>query len=255
MEGHKLIENTSKTYFNGSEWINKNKLKFKIIGRLDKCEVFKDNIKHYNYYLCEFEDKTVVSATYTMIKNGSVKNPNYPSVCGIGYMGQGKWSSKCNPKEYSIWLAMMQRCYSEKFHIKNPTYKNVIVCERWLSFQNFCEDIQYIQGYNDWKNNNGYELDKDTLCSKMSIEPKIYSPETCLFVNKKTNVSESTSRNNLTGLTYIGISPDGNQYEFTNQKEFANKYHLCKSVISACINNKRTQRKGWTFRIKEKNIL
>ena len=120
-------------------------------------------------------------------------------MCGVGFMGQGKWKSKINgkaTKEYSTWLHMMTRCYSERSHKENPTYSDVIVSERWHCFQNFCNDISKLKGYNDWKNNDGYELDKDIICELNNIIPKIYSLETCMFIKKSENLSESTSRNN-----------------------------------------------------------
>src|SRR5690606_7744039 len=112
-------------------------------------------------------------------------------------------------KEYATWLHMLNRCYSEKLHESNQSYKSVIVCNRWHCFQNFCDDIQLLIGYEEWKTGSGYELDKDILCEKLSISPKIYSLETCMFISKRENISESTSRKNLTGLTYIGTSPSG----------------------------------------------
>lgn len=146
---------------------------------------------------------------------------------------------------------MMGRCYSEKFHEQFPSYKDVTVCERWHCFQNFCEDIKNLHGYDNWINNSGYELDKDTLCEKMNIKPKIYSPETCMFISKNNNVSESTSRKNLTGLTYEGISPTGERYEFTNISEFATIHELNHSLVNACIKGTRKHHKNWMFNVKE----
>jgi hypothetical protein len=42
---------------------------------------------------------------------------------------------------HNTWLAMIDRCFGkEKF---NPSYKRrgIIVCERWLKFENFFEDM------------------------------------------------------------------------------------------------------------------
>ena len=32
---------------------------------------------------------------------------------------------------YRSWVGMLQRCYSEKFHHRNPTYAGVKVCDEW----------------------------------------------------------------------------------------------------------------------------
>lgn len=192
---YNIIPNTSKKYYNGSVWNSISCGKFTIIAKTDR-----HNKKgSYIYCLCEFEDGAIVEADFTNISKGNVKSPNTPNVCGIGYIGQGQWKAKINgttTKEYSVWLHMMSRCYSERVHKESPTYEGVTVCDRWHCFQNFCEDIQRICGYDDWKVNNGYELDKDIICEQKRIIPKIYSAETCMFVKKSENLSESTTRNN-----------------------------------------------------------
>jgi hypothetical protein len=77
---------------------------------------------------------------------------------------------------YSRWKGMLQRCYSEEYISRNPTYKNCFVCDEWLSFMAFRCWMQK----QDW--NNKY-LDKDI------IKPgnKIYSPANCSFVDIYTN--------------------------------------------------------------------
>ena len=90
-------------------------------------------------------------------------------------------SQKINGKQlmcpyYVKWLSMLTRCYSERFHKKNPTYKDCKVCDEWLIFSNFKLWMQK----QDWK---GKELDKDLLFQGN----KIYSPEMCLFLNRQIN--------------------------------------------------------------------
>ena len=102
-------------------------------------------------------------------------------VYGVGELGIGKYSSRINAiktKEYSVWDAMLQRCYDKKLHKRYPSYEQCIVCEDWLNFQNFAE----------WFVNNyikDYQLDKDLLVK----ENKLYSPETCCFVPQEVNLS------------------------------------------------------------------
>jgi len=251
LKQYSLMENNSKIYYNGSIWDSKSCGKFTIIGKTDRHNGGKNS---YVYCLCEFEDGAIIESDFTNIKNGNVKSPNSPNVYGVGYMGQGDWSSKNNgktTKEYSTWIHMIRRCYSENFQKENMSYKDVTVDKEWFCFQNFCKDIQSLPGYKEWKlGETGYELDKDILCEKMNIHPKIYSFKTCMFVSKKDNVSESTSRKNLTGLTYIGISPEGKEYEFVNQKDFALTNNLNNGNINACLHNIRESHKGWTFKIK-----
>lgn len=80
---------------------------------------------------------------------------------------------------YSSWKRMIERVYSKKNLERRPTYANVTIIPRWLMFSNFRE----------WALSLGYYeeclvLDKDILSSKGI---KIYSPETCAFVTKRSN--------------------------------------------------------------------
>jgi len=251
---YNIIENKSKKYFNGSVWQSLSCGNFTIIGKTDRRT---DKHSSYIYCLCKFEDGAIIEADINNIQKGNVKSPNHPSYCAVGYIGQGKWLACKNgkaTKEYLTWSEMIKRCYSKYAPDKSPSYKGITVCKRWHCFQNFCEDIQLLEGYEKWANSKSkaaYHLDKDILCESLNIIPKIYSLETCMFVSQNENLSESTIRNNLTGLTYIGISPNGEEHEFTIQKEFANKYKLDPSALTKCIKGKLKQYKGWTFKVKE----
>lgn len=91
---------------------------------------------------------------------------------------------------YNIWARMKYRCNNSK----NPAYKwygakGVSVCKEWNSnFENFKK----------WALENGYKenlvLDKDILCSKNKIVPKIYSPSTCLWITPSENSKERNRR-------------------------------------------------------------
>ena len=66
------------------------------------------------------------SATLGNIRSGEVKDPHLPSVYSVGILGT-KYPSKVNgvlTKEYEIWRSMIQRCYSDNFKKKRPTYKD-----------------------------------------------------------------------------------------------------------------------------------
>ena len=77
---------------------------------------------------------------------------------------------------YDVWSGMLKRCYSEKYQTKRPTYIGCKVCDEWLTFSNFKAWMET----QDWK---GKELDKDLLVKGN----KVYSPETCVFVDRVTN--------------------------------------------------------------------
>ena len=103
---------------------------------------------------------------------------------------------------YSRWSSMLERCYSKKFHERCPTYKGCTVCSEWLTFSNFREWM-VTQGWEDM------ELDKDLLLRGN----KIYSPETCVFIQNKVN-SFTVDRGNARGKSLIGC------YWYKQNKKF-----------------------------------
>ena len=150
-------------------------------------------------------DWTFKGVKYINFKNGNIKCPYERRYFGIGYLGEGKYKVSENGKRtrvYDTWYRMLERCYSEKYHEKEPAYIGYKVCEEWHNFQNFAK----------WYKENYYEiegermhLDKDILVKGN----KIYSTETCIFVPHRINVL-FTKRQNDRGESVIGTSPTKN---------------------------------------------
>jgi len=233
------MENKSKIYFNGSRWKTNNYGYVEVVG--------KSNIK--GYYLVKFTDGTIVEVGFSNIKKGFIKNPNHPNVYGIGFTGQGEHKTSINgktTKEYKLWHSMFERCYSLKYHKERPTYIDCTVDPRWYNFQVFCDDIQELYGYINWKNNNKknrYQLDKDKLIKGN----KAYSKNNCCFITQQ----ENSQIAHITGLTYVGVRKiDSYTEEFTNQNAFAKKYNLDQRHISNCIRGEHKSHKGWIFKVK-----
>ena len=94
---------------------------------------------------------------------------------------------------YRTWKSMLKRCYSPKYQEKRPTYKGCSVSEEWLTFSVF----------KSWMEKQDFEdkqLDKDLLFEGN----KVYSEETCAFVNKTVNLF-TTDRGNDRGEWLIGV--------------------------------------------------
>ena len=103
---------------------------------------------------------------------------------------------------YRTWKDMLKRCYSEKHHQRQPTYKDCSVCDEWLLFSNFKRWMEQ----QDWE---GKQLDKDLLIEGN----KVYSPDTCIFVDRKINtfvVDSGATRGNY----MIGVSLDKRRNKF-----------------------------------------
>jgi len=102
-------------------------------------------------------------------------------VFGVGindWVGAVKVGGK-KIREYVLWIAMLQRCFDEKFKQKYPTYEGVTCSKEWLSMTKFIEDVSQMKGCGL----SGWELDKDILVKGN----KLYSKETCCFVPHEVN--------------------------------------------------------------------
>ena len=178
------------------------------------------------------------------------------SVYGMGILGTFKDGSKPktvdkhgkNTREYSLWNSMLRRCYSDKYHEKQPTYKDCVVCERWLVFSNFLEDLPLIEGYELWKNNpnTGVSLDKD---SKIKGN-KIYSLETCKFISKSNNSKESIRRsgNPNPSQKVIAISLTKTKVLIFKSMRQAEKLGFDHGRISECCKGKQKSHKGYKWK-------
>ena len=97
-------------------------------------------------------------------------------------------------KYYAVWKDMLKRCYSKKYLESYPTYIGTGVCREWL----------YATAFKKWmelQNWQGKCLDKDIVVPGN----KLYSPETCAFVLKATNLFV-TARDACRGDYPIGVS-------------------------------------------------
>lgn len=129
---------------------------------------------------------------YRTFKDGQIKNPLYPILYGVGYMGIGKYGSgkgyrvtkgSSHNDIYQAWKGMLNRCYNMQFRNKNKSYLNVKCCEEWHNFQHFAEWFDK----NNWTkkyNNIKPVVDKDLFCNNKN---KIYNNENCCILDKTIN--------------------------------------------------------------------
>ena len=132
------------------------------------------------------------------VKNGNIKDPYLPSVCGVGIVGTKYPSSESrrNTKEYKLWQSMLVRCYSDKYQKKNPTYEGCEVSDNFKYYEYFYEWCHSQIGFS----NQGWHLDKDLLTEGN----KVYSENICVFIPQEINkvlVKREASR----GENLIGV--------------------------------------------------
>ena len=162
----------------------------------------------------EFQDeyRTKIHTRYDCFKKGNIKNPYHKVICGIGYIGEGKYKTSDNKKHakaYDVWIAMINRCYDPYYLNKYPTYIDCYVCDEWHCFQNFAE--WFYKNYYEVENETMH-MDKDIICKGN----KIYSPKTCIFVPNNINVL-FCKRNKSRGKYPIGVSWDKEKRKFHSQ--------------------------------------
>ena len=119
------------------------------------------------------------------IRNGKVKDPYSPSVYGIGVVGT-KYPSRVNgvqTKECALWYSMLERCYSDGFKNKRPTYEGCGVSDKFKSYEYFYEWCNEQIGFDNDSNGNPFHLDKDLLVKGN----KLYSESTCVFIPREIN--------------------------------------------------------------------
>ena len=132
------------------------------------------------------------------IRNGKVKDPYSPSVYGVGTLGTKYPSSISgkNTKEYILWCHMLERCYSDFYKKKYPTYEGCEVSDNFKSYEYFYEWCQKQIGFG----NKGWHLDKDLLVKGN----RVYSEDTCVFLPQEVNTL-LIKRTNSRGEYLIGV--------------------------------------------------
>lgn len=203
---------------------------------------FGDIINNHRTYNVKFEYTGYIkSFLRRYILNGQIKDPYYPSIYGVACCGNQRtqnYNSTNDLPEYKIWRGMISRCYNAE----NKSYnryggKGVGVCERWLCYEYFYQDLPQIPGYSMWKMYpNIYRLDKDTLQQNVDDCNKVYSPETCMFISARDNCLEMHKRRAINGTELFGVfeQKSGNYFvrvgmdyygTFSNINAAANMYN------------------------------
>ncbi len=120
------------------------------------------------------------------IKKGKVKDYFSKSVLNVACIGEPDRSKPYYKPCHQLWNNMIARCYSDDDRRKGYKWKGVEVCDRWLVFANFLEDIELIPDFDKWLvGDPKMNLDKDLI----KPNSKVYSPSTCTFVEESLNKS------------------------------------------------------------------
>lgn len=191
------------------------------------------NRQAYWKYRCDCGIEVVMRANEVTYQHKKPNGNEFPS-CGCKNREQKtkhgyRNATKSHPL-YGVYRGMINRCYNNNMP-NYPAYGGlgVTVYEGWLNNP---------KAFIEWALNNGWkeglELDKDLLCIKHNIKPRIYSPSTCQFIPKKINSGIASKRINYGNHPNIKLSQQEvneilNLYFSgveTNQSELARMYGL-----------------------------
>lgn len=162
---------------------------FKILRRLE------NNKTNHIMVEVEFIDTgTIIPVRYCDALSGNIKDYYRKTMCGVACIGM---ASSYHPA-YNLWEGIIHRCYDPKCSSYNRYgAKGVTVCEKWLCFEYFLEDLPLIDGYYNWVMCPGlYHIDKDFKQQNIPYDKKIYSLETCCFLQASDNIFLARLENN-----------------------------------------------------------
>ena len=152
-----------------------------------------------------------------------------------------KIHGKTNTRLFRIWQGMKDRCNNPS----NPEYKyyggkGVFVDSIWKDdFESF---------YN-WAINNGYKdnlvIDKDILCDENNLEPKFYSPDTCLWITPE----ENTFQANKSKVKEVYQYDIDNNFiaKYASQSEASRQTGISQGNIGQVLKGRRNQSGGYKW--------
>lgn len=127
------------------------------------------------------------------------------------------------------WEGMIARCY-DKNSISYPQYgaKGVYVCNRWLEYKNFSDDVKNIPGFvnKETSTDTRYVLDKDLRGSGF-----VYSPDTCCWITDKENCTLNSNK-------LYTVERDGVYYTFNNISSFCEEHKIPSNNFKDCLYGK-----------------
>ena len=203
------------------------------------------------YYKIKFiKTNTISKFKKEAIIKGTVRDKFYPTVYNTGCLGD-KYNS--NHFLNSRWTHMIGRCYNKNHsHYINYGAKGITVCERWLCFSNYVDDVILLEGYNEELVKTGkLQLDKDVI----DRNAKIYSPETCKWVTGSENVKEMLK--GVRQKDFIAIRLSDNYKEYSHSiVEFCKKWKLDnRKRVEGCLKGRINSYSGWKFEYKNNPML
>ena len=138
----------------------------------------------------------------------------------------------------SIYRDMKRRCLNKNVsNYKNYGGRGITVCDRWLKFENFKEDM-----YEEYLRHTYKFGEKDTTIERINNDGN-YDPFNCKWATRLEQM-----KNQKQNRFFIAVCPDGGVYWCKNRSCFARKFNLNNSCLRDCIVGRQKTHKGWVFK-------
>ena len=150
-----------------------------------------------NTFLLELDNGYKFTKDCITVINKAFTTPYDLSYGGVGYLGE-KYVPNDYPVIGNMWHSLLDRVVVRKGRKEFKTYEDCSVCDRWLCFSNFVDDMLEMWYDCDEK----LEIDKDIKYKGN----KVYSPENCLLVPHRINMlfrGWESGDNHATGVEFI----------------------------------------------------
>lgn len=138
---------------------------------------------------------------------------------------------------YRCWYNMKQRCDNPN----NERYQDYGGCDitydpRWNSFVSFKEDMymKYLYAKKQLKQNIP-SIERENVFGN-------YNFDNCIFIEKS-----EQSKNQKRHRWFRAISPSGKKFIADNKTDFSIEHNLDNRGISACLEKRSNQHRGWKF--------
>ena len=136
----------------------------------------------------KFQNGYVTEAYDANLKAGKLSNPFRVTAYGVGYIGLADTSIPYYKQAKQLWTNMLKRCYSVVD--ERGYYGRAFVDPRWHSFENFLNDLKFLEGFDEWLRGHTNPYYKSNLDKDFYIEGNdTYSRFYCCFLPEGYNKS------------------------------------------------------------------
>jgi len=142
--------------------------------------------KHYGVYECHICLSHIRTCTHNVNNGESARC----KACATKSHKTKHGDRRDRVRVYGIWSGIKTRCYNKNANsYKNYGAKGIVMCDEWKD--------NYL-AFKKWALENGYSddlcIDKDIKCEELNISPKIYSPNTCVWITESENSIDANKR-------------------------------------------------------------